>query len=458
MSHYKPDPNKNVNLTINGIPVTVPEGTRILEAAKKVNVNIPTLCDHPDLCRRSVCRLCVVECDGREKLMAACANDVWEGVNIVTNNLRLINIRRTIIELLLANHPNDCLNCIRNKNCSLQTLAADFNISNSAFFHTPDYPEKNENKTDVIIRDMSKCVKCGRCTEACQVNQAVCAINSSGRGIHYGIVTPYSQSLEESPCVFCGHCASVCPVGAIHEKEQVSGLIKDLIKHENNIFIQFNPSLIETINEAIGFSQGDINTGKIITALKMIGFKKVFDSEIAENASINEEIQELLRHKKANVSLPLITGCSHGFAKFVTTFFPDLEDRLYKGKSGQDNFCEEAGPITVSVEQCLAKKYKAKGIVLTVPEIVLMFKMMQINLKVLPESVFDVSLDEPQIKAPFKITCQDVKPGINSQEIEIYGIKIKVMTAGSYSDAGKIIELIRRGECDADYVRISGCK
>ena len=220
MSH-KPDPNKNVNLTINGIPVTVPEGTRIIEAAKKVNVKIPTLCDHPELCRRGWCRICVVECDGRGKLVAACANDVWEGVNIVTNNFRLFDVRKTILELILANHPQECLFCVKNKKCELQRLAENFGIRNEPFercLHEDDSTNKDivESNGKTIVRNMGKCIKCGRCVEACNEHLAF-AINTKGRSHEFTISTPYDRSLSETPCDFCGKCAEVCPVAAFYE-------------------------------------------------------------------------------------------------------------------------------------------------------------------------------------------------------------------------------------------------
>lgn len=223
MSHHKPDPNVKVNLTINGTPVTVPEGTRILEAAKQANVKIPTLCEHPDLCKRGLCRICVVEADGRGKLIAACANDVWEGVKIVTNNLRLLNIRKTIVELILANHPQDCLTCVRNTKCELQTLAAEMNIRKVPYESVVQQEKEiaEEGKNDkgeivTLVRDMDKCVKCCRCVEACQNVEKIGAINTSYRSKNFSITTPFNQSLKESNCNMCGKCAEVCPVGAIY--------------------------------------------------------------------------------------------------------------------------------------------------------------------------------------------------------------------------------------------------
>jgi NADH dehydrogenase/NADH:ubiquinone oxidoreductase subunit G len=217
MSH-KPDPNKNVTLTINGISVTVPEGTRILEAAKKANVHIPVLCEHPDLCKRALCRICVVEADGRGKLIAACANDVWEGVKIVTNNLRLIEIRKTIVELILANHPQDCLSCVRNKKCELQTLAAELGVRASPFDRVEEAPRPPVVEKELVL-DMDKCIKCCRCVEVCQEVKKIGAINTSSRSKKFEITTPYKQSLEESRCDFCLKCAEVCPVGAIYKRE-----------------------------------------------------------------------------------------------------------------------------------------------------------------------------------------------------------------------------------------------
>ena len=177
MSHYKPDPNKSVNLTIDGFPVVVPEGTTILDAARKINIKIPTLCDHPDLHRRAVCRLCVVEVDDRGKLMPACSNDVAEGMNVVTANERILSIRRMIVQLLLSSHPQECLGCIRNQRCELQTLAADFDIRSLPFPHTPADRHVRTTESGTLVRDMRKCIKCGRCVDVCQEVQTVRAIS-----------------------------------------------------------------------------------------------------------------------------------------------------------------------------------------------------------------------------------------------------------------------------------------
>jgi len=293
MSHHKPDPNKNVNLTIDGIPVTVPEGTRILEAARKVDVHIPTLCDHPDLCKRTVCRLCVVECDGRGKLIAACANDVWEGVSIVTHNARLLSIRKMIIELLLANHPQDCLSCIRSTNCTLQSLAADFGIRESPFRHDAADLRPPVTESATLVRDMAKCVKCGRCVEACQEVQTIRAINTSHRGTHYEISAPYGQALADGACVFCGQCAAVCPVGAIYEHDQSAEAWIALNDKDRRVAVQFSPSLSETIDNALNLPAGTATPGRIVTALKRLGFDQVLNAQSFADAATAEEHNEL---------------------------------------------------------------------------------------------------------------------------------------------------------------------
>jgi len=471
MSHYKPDPNKNVNLTIDGMAVTVPEGTRILEAARKVNVRIPTLCEHPDLCKRGVCRLCVVECDGRGKLLAACANDVWEGVNVVTHNLRILGIRKMIIELLLANHPQDCLNCIRSTNCELQTLAADFGIRESCFRHNAADNKPPVIESETLVRDMSKCVKCGRCVEACQEVQTIRSINSSCRSINYGINTPYNQALAEGPCVFCGQCAAVCPVGAIYGHDQTAEVWAALHNKENHVVIQIAPSLSAAVNDALGLPAGTVSPGVLVTALKRLGFNKIFNGEIIMSAAIAEVNNELLERMKNGVAkLPMISACSSGGIKFVEETYPDLAEHLSSCKSPQQMFgtlvkTADSPPVTaVSVSTCIARKFKYRqsadchdaDFTLTVNEIAQMLRQGGVNVAGLPETPFDVFPGE----APKTVTnpgqIRDAQK-IQISEINLQGIKAKVLTVYGYANIRLIMDSIRNGGCDASLVQIMSC-
>ena len=448
MSHYKADPSRNVNLTIDGIPVTVPEGTRILEAARKVNIHIPTLCDHPDLCKRAVCRLCVVECDGRGKLVAACANDVWEGVNIVTCNHRIIGIRKTIIELLLANHPQECLSCVRNKNCRLQTLAADICIREPVFGNEAENTGPPVTESATLVRDMSKCIKCGRCTDACQ-EQTIRNIDTSHRGSRYKIGAPYDQAFAEGPCVFCGHCASVCPVGAIYGNDQSAGAWEALNDTGHHTAVQFMPELSEALDEP-GLQAG-VTPGKIVTALKRLGFDRVFNSQTFIDAAGTEEINELL-DRRANGSrsqkppLPIITGCSSGYIKFVEDSYPDLADRLTASKNPRQIFAGlMQGPQTtaVTISPCIAQKFAGKssqdaGLVLTINELARMFRLAGIEFAGLPETSFDICAEAP------------LKAETNPSEA-------KILTVYGFAHARETMDSIRRGECDADIVKIMSC-
>jgi NADH dehydrogenase/NADH:ubiquinone oxidoreductase subunit G len=453
MSHHKPDPNKNVSLTIDGKPVTVPEGTRILEAARKANVHIPTLCEHPDLCKRAVCRLCVVECDGRGKLLAACANDVWEGVKVVTYNDRIVNIRKTIIELLVANHPQECLTCIRSKNCELQNLAEEFGIWESPFTHdvAGRKPPVTESKT--LVRDMAKCVKCGRCVEACQEVQTIRSINTASRSVHYEIGAPYGLPLAEGSCVFCGQCAEVCPVGAIYEYDQSMETWKILIDKERPVALQISASLIGTINGALGLPAGTLNPGKLVSALKRIGFIKVFDADYFSNVLATEENIELEKRIKSKGKLPMISGNSEGVIKFVENSYPDLVAHLSPYKNQRQTFAaliQAAYPAAtaVSVSACVAQKYKHRqpvaessasaaadtSITLTVNELARIIKLSGLMFNGLPETPFD--------------TFEGTLPkAANPAEH-------KTLTINGYANARVMLDTIRKGDCDAALVKI----
>jgi NADP-reducing hydrogenase subunit HndD len=450
---------KNVTLTIDGLSVTVPESMTILEAARKVNVKIPTLCDHPDLCKRAVCRVCVVENDGRGKLLASCAHNAEEGMNIVTNNSRIFNIRKTIISLILASHPHDdCLACIRNTKCELQSLAGIYSTGESPFRKNSsnlNSPGSKEISCNTLVRDMDKCVKCGRCVEACQEIQAVRAINTSGRSADYAICTPYAQALSESPCVFCGHCAEVCPVSAIYEHDQSAEVWAFLNEKKQDMVIQIAAREAQAVCVQLGLPAETISIGKIIAGLRQIGFSGVYDVSSFEAMSTNEEAAELGKRIESSGLFPMISGCSAGCTKFVKEFYPDLSNYLSNAKSPGQNFRDYfdssngTQKICVSVAPCIAKKYKAqcpKEIILTVRELARLVCLSGIDLSTVQESAFD---QFNRVFRSFEIKTESKKP---NRFLEVCGL----------ANARKVLDSIRSGNCDADHVRImscpSGCK
>jgi NADH dehydrogenase/NADH:ubiquinone oxidoreductase subunit G len=448
MSHI-PDPGKSVTLTVDGIQVTVPEGTKLLEAARKANVFIPTLCDHPDLCRRAVCRICVVECDGKGKLLTACANDVWEGVSVVTNNSRIISIRKTIIELLLANHPQECLTCPRNTDCKLQSLAQVYGIRETPFSRgaAARRPISEDNG---LVRDMDKCVKCGRCVEACQEVQTVRAINSSFRSVKYSISTAYNQPYTDSPCVFCGHCETVCPVGAIYEQDQSAEAWAAINDKERRTTAQISRTSCAELDNALGLPAGTVSPGKTVTALKRLGFDKVYDAQFAIDLEAVELSLELLKRVKSNdkKNLPLISVCSRSAVKFIENFYPDLTSRLSPCRSPQTIFAslmKEEKTTTVSIEPCISNKSNGKGrtagepdITLTVKELALMLRLAGTNFASLPESPFD-------------------KADNGRPPADLRGTNITCLTANGLGEARTILDSVRKGECDADFIEIRSC-
>jgi iron only hydrogenase large subunit-like protein len=455
------DPINNVNLTIDGIPVAVPKGTTILEAARKVNVSIPVLCEYTGLNRRAICRICVVEADGGSKLLAACANSVWEGANIITSNEHVFSARKTIIEMILANHPQDCLSCIRSKTCELQTLAASYGLFASSFEN-----EAKEGKpvieSETLVRDMAKCVKCNRCVEACQEVQTIRAINTSCRSHEYEISAAYKQALVDTPCVFCGGCAAVCPVGAIYGHDQTAEVLACMVGRKT--IAQVYPAFLSFLERefvaacntiACVDAAGTITTGKIIAAIRLLGFDKVYDATIAANASgsdINSEVKTRKNSGGTAAKLPIISGCCDGVPRFIKSFFPDLAANLSTAKNLRQQFAssmksvyaKEAGLETsnitsVSFVPCIAQKYEVTlnktDFALTAAELMRMIKMAGIVIAALPEEQFD--------SFSGKLSTKDDS--------------VKKVTVNGYGEARKVMEAIQKGECDADWVEILSC-
>ncbi|MDR1545570.1 MAG: [FeFe] hydrogenase, group A [Deltaproteobacteria bacterium] len=508
MSHHKPDPSKSVNLTIDGLPVTVPEGTTILEAARKLGIHIPVLCDHPDLKKRAVCRICVVECDGGGKLKAACANDVWEGVKVVTNSPKIHAIRKTIVELILADHPQDCLTCIRNQKCELQKLALQFGLEKLTF-PKAEFGSLPNVDTNTLVRDMAKCVKCGRCVEACQEVQTVRAINTAHRSLHYEVTTPYDQELIEGPCVYCGQCAAVCPVGALYENDQTDKVWAAIDDPGRHVVVQTAPAVRVALGDEFGLPPGAVTTGKMVTALKRLGFDKVFDTDFSADVTIMEEGHELLHRLQTGGKLPMITSCSPGWINFAEVFYPDLLGHLSSCKSPQQMFGAlaktyypqvsgvDAAKVTcVSIMPCVAKKFEAQrpemnssgyqdvDVVLTTRELARMIKLAGLDFADLPETAFDQVMGdstgaavifgtsggvmEAALRTVYEVVVGETlgnldfeavrgHEGIKRFEVDLKGTKVKLLVSNGLANARLVMDSIRKGECDATFVEIMCC-
>ena len=370
------DPNKMVTIKIDGIPVTVPSGTTIMEAARKIGINIPSLCHHPDLGVRAFCRVCLVEDSWSRRLKTACNNLVDEAGDITTNSPKVRKARKTILELILANHPQDCLHCEKNGKCELQKLAAEYNIRGNIF--DPVWkPVPKEMSNPALVRDMTKCVRCGRCVEACQAIQTTNAIGFSGRSVDFKITTAFEKPLSESSCVYCGQCVAVCPVGALYEKDDTQRVWDAIDDPDKFVIVQTAPAVRVAIGEEFGMERGAVATGKMVAALRRLGFDKVFDTDFSADLTIMEEGYELLNRMKNGGTLPMITSCSPGWINFVEKNYPDLLDNVSSCKSPQQMFgaisktyiahklgLDPDKIVSISIMPCLSKKYEC-----SVPEV-----------------------------------------------------------------------------------------
>jgi NADH-quinone oxidoreductase subunit G len=420
-----------MKITVNHQPIEVDEGMTIWQACNSIGINIPSLCYFKDISANASCGVCVVEVKGVQTLLRSCITEVTEGMEIITDSPRVREARKVNVELLLANHPEDCLQCDRNLNCELQQLAFNLGIHEKRFVRTrKEHVNKDETSLS-LVRDPEKCILCGRCVAVCEQIQSVKAIDFSGRGLKTKISTFWDTGLGNSICINCGQCALICPTGAITERSAINEVWNELHDPEKVVVVQTAPAVRVGIGEAMGLPYGSLVTGKMVASLRKLGFSKVFDTDFAADLTIVEEANELIERIENKGTLPMITSCSPGWIKFIEHFFPSSLPHLSTCKSPQQMFgaiaktyyAEQAGIdprniVVVSIMPCTAKKFEARrpemddafrywkeklhlsekehfydvDYVLTTRELARMFKEVGIDFSNLPEEEFDSPL------------------------------------------------------------------
>ncbi|MFY9515353.1 MAG: NADH-dependent [FeFe] hydrogenase, group A6 [Dysgonamonadaceae bacterium] len=420
-----------MKITVNHQPIEVDEGMTIWQACNSIGINIPSLCYFKDISANASCGVCVVEVKGVQTLLRSCITEVTEGMEIITDSPRVREARKVNVELLLANHPEDCLQCDRNLNCELQQLAFNLGIHEKRFVRTrKEHVNKDETSLS-LVRDPEKCILCGRCVAVCEQIQSVKAIDFSGRGLKTKISTFWDTGLGNSICINCGQCALICPTGAITERSAINEVWDELHDPEKVVVVQTAPAVRVGIGEAMGLPYGSLVTGKMVASLRKLGFSKVFDTDFAADLTIVEEANELVERIENKGTLPMITSCSPGWIKFIEHFFPSSLPHLSTCKSPQQMFgaiaktyyAEQAGIdprniVVVSIMPCTAKKFEARrpemsdafrywkeklhlsenehfydvDYVLTTRELARMFKEVGIDFSNLPEEEFDSPL------------------------------------------------------------------
>lgn len=420
-----------INVTIDSRRIAVKRGTTILNACRAAGIHIPTLCHMDDVSTNASCGICVVEVKNSKRLVRSCTYAVWNDMEIYTNTERVRKARKTNLELILANHPLDCLNCDRNQNCELQSLAYTLGVRETRFPRTKAFELPLDTSSVALVRDPNKCILCGRCVAVCAEMQTVHAIDVSGRGLESKVTTFLDKGLGNVACTNCGQCALVCPTGAIVEKSDVEAVWKDLSNPDLVTIVQTAPAIRVGIGEAMGMKEGALVTGQMVAGLRRLGFKKVFDTQFTADLTIMEEGHEFIKRVSTGGTLPMITSCSPGWIKFIEHFYPEQLDHLSTCKSPQQMFgaiaktfyAEKTGIDprrirVVSIMPCTAKKYEAGrsemdgafhywkerlslteeerfadvDYALTTRELARMFKEIGISFEHLPEEAFDSPL------------------------------------------------------------------
>lgn len=498
-----------VNLTINGKQVQAPQGSSVLEAARAAGIYIPTLCYHPELRAEGACRLCMVEASGARTLVASCVYPVSEGMVVNTNTAKVREARKTVVELLLANHPKDCLSCQKSGDCELQKIAADLGMRKIRFEGGETKAHTIDCSNPSLVRDQEKCILCGRCIRICRDVQGMNVYSFAGRGFNTIVSTAFENDLKDAACTYCGQCASVCPTGAIVEKDDTEQVWNAINDPEKVVIVQTAPSVRVALGEELGIPAGNVVTGKMVSALRILGFDKVFDTNFSADLTIMEEGHEFLDRLQNGGVLPMITSCSPGWVNMIELKYPELLPHLSTAKSPQQMFgavaktyfAEKAGIdpakiVSVSVMPCTAKKAEAAreemcdsgfrdvDIVITTRELGRMIREAGIDFANLTEENFDSPLGtgtgaavifgntggvmEAALRTVADVVSGEDLPKLEYDEVRgmedtreaslnIAGTEIKVAVVNTLGSARKMLERIKAGTADYHFIEVMAC-
>ncbi len=496
-----------INLTINGIPVSVPKGYTILQAAKSAKIEIPTLCYLKEINCIGSCRLCMVEVKGRRGLTAACVIPAEEGMEVLTNTPKVRASRKTTLELLLSTHHKKCLSCIRNSHCELQKLARDYNVDEDRFpSEEPIY--EIDDRSPYIVRDNNKCINCMRCVAACKNVQSVSVIGAIKRGYKVHVGSPFDRSLNDSPCVGCGQCVVSCPVGALSEKNNVDDVWNAIHAPEKYVVFYTAPSIKATLGEDFNMPIGTNVEGKMVSAIRRLGVDKIFDMDFTADLTILEEANELVERITQNKPLPMFTSCCPGWVKFAEHYYPEMLPHLSSCKSPQAMFgavlksyyadkfhIDPEKMFVVSVIPCTAKKFEATreelrsqefddvDVALTTRELAQMIKSAGLDFADLDDEDYDAPFNKAtgggaifgatggvleaalrtaarMLDGEFKkIEFAEVRgpEAVREAKYEVAGVEVKVAVTSGLGNARKLLDKIKSGEADYQMVEIMAC-
>ena len=500
---------ENVTIKINGVEVSAPAGSTILEAARYAGIEIPTLCYLKDINEIGACRMCVVEVKGARSLVAACVYPINPGMEVFTNTPAVQKSRKKTLQLLLSNHDRSCLSCVRSNNCELQTLCKELGVDDDGYYdgYKPHY--ELDTSAAHMVRDNNKCILCRRCVAACEKCQSISVIGANERGFKTFIGSAFEMGLGETSCVSCGQCIAVCPVGAIYEKDSTQEIFDAINDPDKFVAVQVAPAVRAALGEEFGYEMGTPVQGQMAAALRRLGFDKVFDTNFGADLTIMEEAHEFLDRVQNGGVLPMITSCSPGWIKFCEHYFPDMLDHLSSCKSPQQMFgatlktyyaqkmgLDPKNIVSVSVMPCTAKKFEigrddqsAAGvpdvdIAITTRELARMIKKSGLDFRKLPEETFDDPLGEGTGAAVIfgatggvmeaalrtavetltgealqNVEFKEVRgvEGIKEATYPVAGMEVKIAVASGLANARELLNKVKAGEVDYHFIEIMAC-